>query len=125
MIDKNALNLHDSITDEADPLTLELEDQEFIEVINASIADSQGYYDEKRLAERQNKNLEYYLGHQTPAKDIVSYQTPFVENVVYEGIRRIKPIASSRLPDLTVKQGPAGSKESAEKLSDLFNTDIN
>ena len=48
-----------------------------------------------------------------------------MENIVYEGISRQKPIELSRMPDLTVKPGDdtPEAKETAEKLSGIFNSD--
>jgi hypothetical protein len=125
--DAQALSLHDTQVQEADPLTLDLEDEEFIEVVNQRIADSRAYYEGKRLPQRQEKNLAYYLGQQFDADKIPTYETPYIENVVYEAVQRIRPIASSRLPDLTVKPGSldAQSIQSAKTLTDVFNTDIN
>lgn len=124
--DTRSLELHDTMLIEADPLTLELNDNEFIDVIDQSIADSRNYYDGKHLPERQAKNLRYYSGNQFTLEKIPEYQTPYVENVIYEGIMRIKPIASSRLPDMTVKPGSDDDTavESAETLTDVMNTDM-
>ena len=44
-----------------------------------------------------------------------------MENIVHEGLTRIKPIALSRLPELTVK---AGTKANADLLTKVLNTDI-
>lgn len=125
--DQDALTLHDSLIQDADPLSLDLEDDEFIEVINTRIKDSETYYQAKHLPERQEKNIRYYLGDQFEPSQIPSYSHPYVENVVYESIRRILPIASSRLPDLTVKPGSRdpSSIQSAKTLTNVFNTDIN
>lgn len=125
MLEPSVLELHDNITQEADPLKLELEDQDFINVINNSITDSMTYYRGKKLYARQDKMLDYYLGNQIKyggPNGLSPWQTPYVENIVYEGVRRIKPIATSRMPDLTVKSG--SDQNSAKLLTDVLNTDI-
>lgn len=123
MLDQNALDLRETILDDSDPLKLELENEEFIDVIDKSIAASRAYYSNKRLYERQDKMLDYYLGNQIDPKKIdKKWQTPFVENIVYEGVRRIKPIAVSRLPDLTVRSST--NPQAAQLTTDLLNTDI-
>ena len=124
-IDTRALELHDNIVEDTDPLHLDLENQEFVQVINDSIAQSLTYYNKKRLPQRQDKMLDYYLGNQletTGPRKLANHQPRYVENVIYEGIRRIKPIATSRLPDLTVKHGQ--SKELEDMMTNLLNTDI-
>jgi len=120
-----AVELHDQIIENTDPLHLDLEDQDFIQTINDSIAQSVNYYKLKQLPERQDKMLSYYLGNQlddSGPRKLALHQPRYVENVIYEGVRRIKPIAASRLPDLTVKHGE--SPEIEEMMTDLLNTDI-
>lgn len=124
-IDSSALELHDTIVEDTDPLKLDLENSEFINTINDSIAQSIIYYKNKRVPERQDKMLDYYLGVQietTGPRALTPTQPRYVENVIYEGVRRIKPIATSRLPDLTVKHGE--NPEIEQMMTDLLNTDI-
>lgn len=127
MIDTDALALHDSIVNEADPLTLDLEDEEYIDIIDDWVSNSQQYYERRSLLDRQKKNLAYYLGDQQKLSDTTDDRTPYVENIVYEAVRRIKPIAASRLPDLTVKPGSEDPQaiKNARVLTDIFNSDIN
>ena len=113
----------------ADPFKLELLDEEFVDVIDQRIADSTAYYNKKHLKERQIKMREYYVGQQgvtTDPKKLPKYATPYLENIIFGGISRQKPIALSRLPDMVVKAGDGGkvSRDSAETLTDLMNTDI-
>lgn len=122
-MDKNLLALHDTIVTEQDPLKLDLEDSEFVETIDALIGSSKKYYKDKGLYTKQDKNLAYYLGDQLKigGKDgLKDFQPRFVENIVYEGVRRMKPIAVSQLPDLTVK---GGDTQTVSLLTDLLNTD--
>lgn len=124
-LDENALNLHDAIIEDADPLKLELEDADFIQVINDSIASSISFYKKKQLQQRQDKMMSYYMGNQLETEGpraLAAHQPRYIENVVYEGVRRIKPIATSRLPDLTIKHGQ--SPEIEKMMTDLINTDI-
>lgn len=125
MLDANILSLHDAITEEFDPLKLELEEAEFIDVINSSITASQSHYKGKKLYQRQDQMLKYYLGDQLiigGPNGLADWQKQYVENVIYEGVRRVKPIATSRLPDLTVKSGK--DAQVAKLMTDVLNTDI-
>lgn len=122
-MDDKLIALHDTIVDQQDPLKLDLADEEFVETIDALIDSSQKHYLKKNLYDRQNKNLDYYIGNQLKigGKDgLKEFQPRFVENIVYEGIRRIKPIATSQLPDLTVK---GHDTTTTSLLTDLLNTD--
>jgi len=123
-MDTDAIALHDTIVSEQDPLQLELADDEFIDTIDALIEGSQKFYQKKHLYERQEKNLKYYIGDQLKigGKDgLKEFQPKFVENIVYEGVMRIKPIATSQLPDMTVKS--SDDITTADTLTDLLNTD--
>lgn len=124
-INQEALQLHDTIIEDLDPLKLDLEDDDFIEVINASITASKTYYTGKNLYTRQDKMLAYYLGNQFETEGpraLQPYQPRYMENIIYEGVRRVKPIATSRLPDLTIKRGETPDIE--KMMTDLINTDI-
>ncbi|MCP3681663.1 MAG: hypothetical protein GY861_03140 [bacterium] len=119
----------EQLIQEADPFKLELKDEEFVDVIDQRAADSRAYYSKKNLRPRQKKLREYYKGVQGDAtieKNLPKYATPYLENIVYGGMSRQKPIALSRLPDMVVKAGDGGevSRDSAETLTDLMNTDI-
>lgn len=108
-------------TEYVDPLHLDLENDEFVKVIRKSIERSVKFYTDKNLYDRQRKMVEYYLGQQKKSKN-----AEYKENIIYEGLSRVKPIALSRMPDLIVKSGDETpeSKESAEKLSGIFNSDL-
>lgn len=126
MLDKKALKLHEGLVQEADPLLLDLEDEEFVDVIDQQIKDFESFYNNKSLFDRQQKNLDYYMGKQFDPLKVPSWQlSPYVENVVYESVRRILPIVASRMPDLTVGPGSDDQKvvENARLLEDKLNTD--
>ena len=87
-----------------DPLSLDLDDQEVVDTVKDNIRTSISFYTDKKLYQRQEKNMEAYMGNQGLYK-ASRKSKPYKENVIYEGISRQKPIALSRLPDLTVKPG--------------------
>ncbi len=107
-----------------DPLYLELDDDVLVKAMKDNIRNSVNFYTEQKLYARQKKNIEYYFGRQ-PLYKASNKAKPYKENIIYEGILRQKPIALSRMPDLTVK--PSGDepekKDPAEKLSGIFNSD--
>lgn len=123
----------DTITNVADALMLELEDDEFISVINKRIEQSQAFYKSEETSvkgltfeERVEINRDYFLGNQTGLDQLYDYQSHLVDNVIWEGENTIKPIALSRLPDIIVKPGSDSeeSKQSAKDLTDIVNSDI-
>lgn len=110
---------------ERDPLTLDMDDHQLVTTINQNNRDFTTYYRRKNLFNRQDKLFRYAKGDQDKA-DIPSYSLPYKENVIHEGIARIKPIAMSRLPDLLVNPGndTPESKQSADDLTDLVNNNL-
>ena len=116
--------IFDQPSEAVDPLYLELDDESLVKVIKDSIKKTVASNTKNKLYARQAKNLEYYLGKQQLYK-ASNKAKPYKENIIYEGISRQKPIALSRMPDLTVKPGndTPESKMSAEKLSGIFNSD--
>lgn len=124
-LDNKLIELQDGIIEDTDPLKLELADEDFIQVINDSIKQSEAHYSGKQLKQRQDKMLAYYLGNQIEnegPRKLAEHQPRYIENVVYEAVRRIKPIATSRLPDLTIKHGQSPDIE--RMMTDLVNTDM-
>lgn len=117
----------DTVTLEADPLRLDLKEEDLIRVINAKIKAANDFYkNELKLSERRKKNFDYLLGDQIDETRLKYYQAKYVDNVIYEAEGTIKPIALSRLPDLLVKPGNPSdeSKRLAEDLTKLVNSDI-
>jgi len=113
--------------EDLDPLHLSLSDERLVEVIDKRIRDSEGYYEAEKLHERQDKIEEYIIGNQVNLKEVEDQGSlPFVENIMFEAQMRNKPIALSRLPDLTAKPGneTPESKEVAELVTDVINSDI-
>ena len=107
-----------------DPMHLDIDDEEAVRVVKENIRLSVSFYKERGLYTKQEKNLEYYLGKQELFK-ASSKSKPYKENVIYEAISRMKPIALSRMPDLTVKAGDdtLESKKTAKDLTGVFNSD--
>lgn len=108
-----------------DPLSLDISDAEIVRVVKENIKSSVSYYKEKGLYDKQQKNLTYYLGQQ-PLYKASKKSKPYKENIIYEGLTRQKPIALSRMPDLTVKPGDdtPETKKSAHDLTGVFNSDL-
>jgi len=117
----------DQVTVESDPLKLDLEDNELVNVIDDRIDQSSNFYkNELKLIERRQKNKEYLIGKQIDEEKLKAYSTHYVDNLVYEAEGTIKPIALSRLPDLLVKPGndTEESKNVAKQLTNVVNSDI-
>jgi len=126
--DKAILRIPDTMTVEADPLTLELDDDVLVRRVNKLLDDAKKFYNNDKidLVNRQQKNKDYLMGRQLNVKNLKRYQQPFIDNLIYEAEGTIKPIALSRLPDLFCKpaQDTDQSKELAMSVTKLVNSDI-
>lgn len=119
------LDIFSQTTEVLDPFHLDLDEKEVVRVFKDNVRSSTSFYQDKGLYDKQKKNLQYYYGKQ-PLFKASNKSRPYKENIIYEGLLRQKPIALSRLPDLTVKPGndTPEAKKCAEKLSGVFNSDI-
>jgi hypothetical protein len=115
----------ETIVQLADPLTLDLPEETFIQVINTRINESQRWFEaNKDLKTRRARNKDYLFGRQLPR--LKSHQSKYVDNIIWQAESTIKPIALSRLPDLTVKPGndTEESKKNAKNVTAVINNDI-
>ena len=112
-------------TEVIDQLSLDLTDDQIIDARTSNVLASKNFYKQRGLAEKQEKNLKYYLGQQEVYKASTKSKT-YRENIVYEGLSRQKPIELSRLPDMTVKPGgeTPEHKKTAEMITEVVNSDI-
>lgn len=113
---------------EADPLKLDLKDEDIVEVIDSMIKDSRRFFKRKKLYERRKKNEDYYLGKQTERLEeehkLKKYNARYQDNVIFEAEGTLKAVAISRVPDLLIKPGndTEESRKIAEELTDVINS---
>lgn len=115
----------------ADPLRLDIEDEELVKIIDRRIKDSRHFYETNyHLYDRRKKNEMYLFGRQIEEKEkegkVKDYETRNLDNVLYEIQATIKPLAMSQLPDLTVTPGDDSEtrQETAKLLTRAVNDDI-
>lgn len=115
----------DSLIQEADPLHLDIDDEELVRTINRRIDQSETFYnDTKKIKERRERNKGYLFGKQLKEGELKYYNARYIDNIPYEAEGIIKPIALSKLPDLLVKPASPERKELAENITKLMNNDI-
>lgn len=114
-----------------DPLSLSIEDDELVRIVDKRIDASKRFYEEKyNLSFRRKKNETYYFGRQIVERerrnDLKPYEARNQDNVLYEIEASLKPLAMSRLPDLIVMPGNESkeSAESAEEVTKAVDNDI-
>jgi len=123
---KGATPEADKIAAYQNPLQLDLPDDILCDNLDKRIIESKTWFkNNKRLYERQKKNVDYLFGRVLPERMKI-YESDFLDNAIYEAESSIKPIALSRMPDLIVKPGndTPESKETAKQLSEVIDNDI-
>jgi hypothetical protein len=113
----------------ADPLSLDIPDDELVKIVDQRIEASKKFFDEKKnLTERRKKNVMMYFGRQIEDKEkreeLKNYEARFLDNVLYEIEGSLKPLAMSHLPDMIVLPGSKDPQkiQSAKDLSLAINT---
>ncbi len=94
----------------ADPLAMDIQDEELVKIIDKRIEASKKFYDDKKnLTERRKKNVTYLFGRQIDDKEkreeLKKYEARFLDNVLYEIETSLKPLAMSHIPDMIVLPG--------------------
>jgi hypothetical protein len=117
----------EGIVENADPLSLDIPDEDLIKIIDQRIEASKDFYESKKnLPARRKKNVTYLFGRQIDdkEKDLKKYEARFLDNVLYEIETSLKPLAMSHLPDMIVLPGSDDPKkqQSAKDLSLAINT---
>ena len=115
-------------------LNLDIPDDKLVEFIDAYSENSKTLEEEINLSSRRDILKRFYWGkqistdrvYQGVVSDFVipTYQTPIVDNILKEGIDKLRPLVLSRMPEFIVKPGVEGddlSEQTAEGVSDLVN----
>jgi len=129
--DDNPIEAKEGIIQEADPLSIDIEDSELARVLEKRITDSKKYFNSVyQLDIRREKNETYLLGRQIgkneKANKLRGYEARYQDNALYEIEASIKPVALSRMPNLIVTPGNPSpeAKESAKNISLIVDSDI-
>jgi hypothetical protein len=115
-----------------DPLTITIEDDELVKIIDKRVKDSKDFFgsDKINLYERRKKNEIMLFGRQLLEKEknneLKGYEVRYLDNALYEIEASIKPVALSKLPDLIVTPGQdtPESAETAKNVSMIVNNDL-
>ena len=111
---------------EADPLKLDIEDKDLLKALKAREKQSESDFKLKGIPKKQDENEKYYLGKQIEESHYKEHNARYVDNLIYESVATIMPIAFSRMPELLVKPGKDDeeSKKASEVLSMVLTDDI-
>lgn len=126
-------NVGQATAREAPPeLDLGVEDDKLVQFIKAYTESSETFERDIKLKERREINKRFYFGKQISEGiyngigsnlKIRSYETPIVDNVIKEGMDKLRPLVLSRLPEFIITAGTDSeeSQKSAEGISKMVN----
>lgn len=111
-----------------DPLTLEEEDSQLVTIADNYDTKSKGYFANIRLRDRQDRNFSFLFGREGNSLDnLLSKRKIYSDNVLYEIESTLKPLATSKDPDILVypAQDQPQSVKSAENLTLALQHSVN
>lgn len=118
----------EQIIEVKDPLMLEESNETLARIVDNYDTKSKGYFAKVRLKDRQNKNFSYLFGRDENSVDnLLNKRSIYSDNVLYEIESTLKPLATSKDPDILVypSQDQPQSIKSAEDLTLALQHSIN
>src|SRR3990167_6719801 len=99
------LGTEQGIGDEESILNLDISDTDFIKYFTKFKKDFDSFYGSKayNLEARVKENFTYRFSRQLQNVKLKSYSARFVDPIIYDAEAYLKPIALSRLPEITVR----------------------
>lgn len=127
----NLTHLDNTTVQIADPIQLEIDDTDLVDIVNKRIKASISFFDEKyNLTNRRKKNEKYLFGRQIAeleqAKKLKDYENRSSDNALYEIAGSKKALAMSKIPDIIITPGgdDPDRKQSAKDLTVVID-DVN
>lgn len=113
-----------------DGISPQLTDKEALEVAKDLVEAATRFYKESpknpttkkpmpSIKERIEENKKYMFGRQIYDIKYKRYSAKLVDNIIYESMRSIKPMALSRLPDMILKPGDPDN-ETRQKIAEML-----
>ncbi|HJZ04279.1 MAG TPA: hypothetical protein VJ327_00255 [Patescibacteria group bacterium] len=100
------------VTVVSSPLTLDIDDNDLVSVIEFKISEAEAFYkNELKLESRRRTNVEMWLGKQLDESKLYDWQARYQDNIIWQDLETRISIAASRMPDIIVTP----SDESEEK----------
>jgi hypothetical protein len=118
-------NTQEGIHPTLQPLRLGEDDDRLLKYLNALEESADAHWnapgpDGINLKERRKQNIKYLFGTQLLGRDLKSYESEFVDNVIYEFEATLKSLATSKLPDIVFRSGGANKTEQKDLTAELL-----
>ena len=86
-----------------DPLMLKEEDSQLVRIVDNYDTKSKGHFAKVRLRDRQDRNFGFLFGREGMSIDnLLNKRSIYSDNVLYEIESTLKPLATSKDPDIPV-----------------------
>lgn len=115
----------------ADPIQMEIADDDLVDIVNKRLKASQKFFEENyNLKARRKKNETFLFGRQLQEridkKELKDYETRSSDNALYEIAGSKKALATSKIPDIIITPGGEDPqrKQSAKDLTAVID-DVN
>lgn len=129
------INGEEGVNDIQDPLSLDISEEEIIQVVDKKVKLSENFYEKNyNLTERRRKNEIFRFGRQVGEKEknkeLKMYEARYLDNVIYEIENSIDPLMKSKLPEIIVTPGKGKgintdeAEKTAENVSIAINSDL-
>ena len=107
------------------PLNTNIDDDRLLKFLVALETDAVAHWDAKgpegvNLKARRKQNVRYTFGKQLLGRDMKSYESEFLDNVIYEYESTLKSLATSKIPDIIVRAGGAEITEAKRMTAELL-----
>lgn len=96
---QNATDDGGEVVVEASPLSLPLEDDEILRLIDDNKRESRTRYNELKITDRRKKLDDFYLGKQQE-EELQEHEMEHVDNIIYRDTEARIALASGRMPDI-------------------------
>ncbi len=110
-----------------DPLTLKEKDDTLITISKQYVDASKAYFTTIRLKDRQDRNYAFLFGREDMGEQNLHLKKMYKDNILYEVESTLKPLATSKDPDILVYPGEQNeqSEKTADDLTNALQHSIN
>lgn len=118
----------EQIVDQTTALSLPIEDNDIVSVINEKIGAWNTYTKKIKLDERRKMNRDFWKGEQLDISKLdLRYQVPYIDNIIFDDLETRIALVAGRMPDIIVTppNEEAQSVQNAKDIQDVLEYRLN
>ena len=109
----------EQVIDQTTALSLTIEDNDIISVINEKIGKWNSYSKKIRLDDRRKLNRDFWKGDQLDLSKLdLRYQVPYIDNIIFDDLETRIALVAGRMPDIIVTP-PSEESQSIQNAKDI------